>query len=61
MKTANEAERVLQMFVEVHNLQQLFADFLGGSDFLVLYLDDFERAFQRGYFAERILEADTEV
>ena len=54
-------ERVLQMFVEAYNLQQLFADFLGGSDFLVLYPDDFERAFQRGYFAERILEADTEV
>ena len=61
MKTANEAKRVLQMFVEAYNLQQLFADFLGGSDFLVLYPDDFERAFQRGYFAERILEADTEV
>ena len=35
MKTANEAKRVLQMFVEAYNLQQLFADFLGGSDFLV--------------------------
>lgn len=61
MKTANEAERVLQMFVEVHNLQQQFADFLGGSDWVLLFPNDFERAFQRGYFAERILEADTEV
>ena len=61
MKTANEAERVLQMFVEVHNLQQQFADFLGGSDWVLLFPNDFERAFQRGYFAERILEADTEL
>lgn len=51
----HDAERVLESFIEIYNLQQLFADYLGGSDFALLFGDEFERAFQREYFIERVL------